>query len=481
MPYEDVLLYAIGIAERLGAAYAEARYHRISTFSISAQNGELLEVGRGLSEGVGIRVLVNGALGFASTNELSRESIREAVETAFKLAKVHAGLMKKPIEFSEANTGRVKYSVLRKKPFDAMSLEDKIKLHAESWNRAKEAAKEAKVSVLFSFVNESLEEKIVVNTDGAFVASSIPRMGFGYNFVVSHPQKGTIQRYFSYRACGGLEWLDVWQPVSAVASEVETCERVLIEGKKPPTDVVDVVLGSEVVGLIVHESCGHPSEADRILGREAAQAGKSFIKPEMLGERIGSEYATVIDDPTMPGSNGFYLYDDEGVPARPRYLYKEGVINEFLHNRWTARVFGVESNASARSMDYRSEPIIRMANTYFKPGDYTFEELIEDIKLGVYIKSYMEWNIDDERWSQRYVGLEAYLIENGELTSLVRNPVFEVTTKAFYSKVDGADKDLKFYAGVCGKGEPAQGVPVWFGGPNVRLRGIKLGVVPGEK
>jgi TldD protein len=236
-------------------------------------------------------------------------------------------------------------------------------------------------------------------------------------------------------------------------------------------------VGSEVVALIVHESCGHPSEADRILGREAAQAGKSFIKPSMLGQRIGNEYATVIDDPTIPGSYGFYLYDDEGVAARARYLYKEGAINEFLHNRATAKTFGVESNAAARTMDYASEPIVRMANTYLKPGDHRFEELLEDIKLGVYMKSYMEWNIDDERWSQRYVGLEAYIIENGELTKPVRNPVLEITTKAFYSNIDAVGKELRFYAGTCGKGEPSQGVPVWFGGPDVRLRSARLGVV----
>lgn len=110
----------------------------------------------------------------------------------------------------------------------------------------------------------------------------------------------------------------------------------------------------------------------------------------MIGYRVGNEYATVIDDPTIPSSFGFFLYDDEGVPARPKYLYREGVVNELLHNRWTAHVFGVESNGSARSMNHASEPIIRMSNTYLKPGDSSFEELVEGIKLGVYIKSYME-------------------------------------------------------------------------------------------
>ena len=237
---------------------------------------------------------------------------------------------------------------------------------------------------------------------------------------------------------------------------------------------MDVIVSPELVGLIVHESAGHPSEADRVLGREAAQAGMSF-RSYYKEERIGSEHVTVVDDPTIPGSLGFYLYDDEGVAARERVLYDHGRLAELLHNRETAAVYGVESNAAARAMDYESEPIIRMANTYMKPGDYNFEELVEDVKYGVYIKKYMEWNIDDVRWGQRYVGLEAYIIQNGELKQPITNVVLETTTKNFYSSIDAVGKDLKFYAGICGKGEPAQGVPVWMGGPHVRLRNMYIG------
>jgi TldD protein len=117
-----------------------------------------------------------------------------------------------------------------------------------------------------------------------------------------------------------------------------------------------------------------------------------------------------------------------------------------------------------------------MSNTYFQPGDHSFEELLEDVKLGVFMKSYMEWNIDDMRWNMRFVGLEAYLIKDGELDIPIRNPVLEVTTKGFYSRVEAVGRELRFYPGTCGKGEPAQGVPVWFGGPDLRLTKIRLGV-----
>ncbi|RLF05257.1 MAG: TldD/PmbA family protein [Thermoprotei archaeon] len=474
---EDELRRAIDLALKLGASYAEARYHRLASRSIITRYGDVISYGERLSEGIGVRVLVDGALGFSATNSLSWEHVREAVEEAVKLARTHARLMKRCIEFADARLGRAKYEALCAKPFDLMSLEDKAGLLIDVWKSVRDAVRECKVMTLMCSFDESIEEKTVINSDGAYVESRVPRLSVSYNFVLLHPQKGTIQRRFSYGASGGLELLSEWRVAEEASEEAARLERALVEGVEPPRQPVDVVVGSEVVGLVVHESCGHPSEADRILGREAAQAGMSFIKPGMLGTRIGSEHATVIDDPTIPRSYGFYLYDDEGVPARPRYLYREGIINEHLHNRWTASVFGVESNAAARAMDYNSEPIIRMANTYLKPGDYSFEELIEDVELGVYIRSYMEWNIDDVRWGQRYVGLEAYMIERGELGKPVRNPVLEVTTGGFYSRIDAVGRELRFYPGTCGKGEPAQGVPVWFGGPDVRLRKVTLGVV----
>lgn len=475
---EDLVLYAVTVGGELGSDYVEARYHSLTSTRLSARNGAIIGVQSSAREGIGVRVLVEGALAFASTNTLNREAVRASVERAYKQAKSASAFMKMKIGFSEERMGRARYEAFQRKSFDSADVADKAELHSEVAKRVADSVREAKVPTIFTFMGESVEEKLVANSDGAFVYSKTPRISFGYNMVVVHPQKGSIQRFFSYGASGGLEWIDEWNLYEAVPEEASTYEKVLLEGTAPPQEKIDVIVGSEIVGLIVHESCGHPSEADRILGREAAQAGKSFIRPGDLGERIGGQHATVIDDPTIPGSSGFYLFDDEGVPARPRYLYREGAINEFLHNRWTAKVFRVNSNASARSMDFRSEPIVRMANTYLKAGSYSFDELIEDVKVGVYMKSYMEWNIDDERWSQRYVGLEAYLVENGELKGFVRNPVLEVTTRTFYTNIDAADRNLKFYSGLCGKGEPAQGVPVWFGGPNVRLRGIRLGVAP---
>jgi TldD protein len=238
---------------------------------------------------------------------------------------------------------------------------------------------------------------------------------------------------------------------------------------------MDLVCGPEVAGIAAHESCGHPMEADRILGREMSQAGRSFVfkgGPYWIGTKIGSNAVTIVDDPTIERSYGYYMYDDEGVKARRRFLYKEGVINEFLHNRESAAKLGTRSNGSSRSINYDREAIVRMANTFVLPGKLSEEELIEDIKHGVYMKSFTEWNIDDKRFNQRYVGREAYLIEKGELTYPLSRPIIETTTEKFWTAVDAVSKEVKFDAATCGKGDPSQGVPVYTGGPCIRLRGV---------
>jgi len=148
------------------------------------------------------------------------------------------------------------------------------------------------------------------------------------------------------------------------------------------------------------------------------------------------------------------------------------LINEFLHNRETAAKLGTKSNASSRSINYDREAIVRMANTFVLPGKMSEEELIEDVKDGIYMKSFTEWNIDDKRFNQRYVGREAYLIENGELKHPVARPVIETTTQKFWTAVDAVSKNVEFDAATCGKGDPGQGVPVYTGGPCIRLRGV---------
>ncbi|WP_175059060.1 TldD/PmbA family protein [Thermococcus sp. 2319x1] len=468
----ELVEFAVEKAQELGASYAEARFEEKNGTEIVMKNGNPEGLGILADRGIGIRVLVNGGMGFASTNVLTKESVEEAVKRAVKLAKAAAKLRNKPIQFSEEDFHQVFYEVKMKKDFRDVSAEEKM----EYLKLIEERVKETGINVPMRFLRygDLMWHKVFMNSEGALVESLIPRVSVTYNLVVFEEgqmeQAPFVQRAFS----GGLELIEKDKPWEWAVKDVKALQKLIKEGQKPPEGKVDVVISPEVAGIAVHESVGHPYELDRIMGREAAQAGESFVKPEMLGERIGSEAVTVIEDPTIPNSWGFYLYDDEGVKARPRYLIREGIINEFLMNREYAAYLGMKSNAAARAINYDREPIVRMANTYLAPGDYSFEELIEDVKLGVYMVSFNEWNIDDRRFQQRYIGREAYLIENGEIKHPVRRPILEITTRGLWSSVDAVGKEVEFYPGTCGKGEPGQGVPVWMGGAHARLREVIL-------
>ena len=283
-----------------------------------------------------------------------------------------------------------------------------------------------------------------------------------------------MQRYAPYGSTGGWEFIKKWNLKQKLLDEIKALENVIKNGIKPPKGKIDVVVGSEVTGIAAHESVGHPYEADRILGREAAQAGESFVHPNMINYQIGSDVVNLVDDPTLEGSNGFYLYDDEGVKARRKILIKNGRINEFLHNRETAFEMGIKSNGASRACEYNKEAIVRMSNTFVLPGNHKEEELFGGIKLGVYMKNFMEWNIDDKRFHQKYTGAEAYLIKNGKISKPVINPVLEITTPALWKSIDAISNKIEFTAGNCGKGEAMQSIPVWFGGPHMRLRGIYI-------
>ncbi len=474
LPFEDALLArVVEEASGAGASYAEARYHRVRGFSFTLLNGNLLGTSYTDSEGVAVRAIVRGSLGFASTDSLSRESLFEAASRAVRSASSTAQLMKEPIGMSEERLGRADVVVAEKKPLGSIDDADIISMISELYKSIDFSGRGIEVrSVILGF-NYSIEEKVLVTSDGARVYSRTPRVGMFYSITAEHAGE-RANRWNQLGGVGGLELIEELDLAGHLEDDLGSLVVYLAKAKKPPRGRMDVILGPEVVGLAVHESAGHPSEADRVMGREAAQAGLSYRRRMRPGERIGSPVSTVIDDPTIPGSYGFYLYDDEGVPARPRYLIREGVLAEYLHNRETAYAMKTHSNAAARAKEWWAEPIVRMANTYFAPGDYSFDELVEDVKHGVYIKKYMEWNIDDYRWVARYVGLEAYEIVNGRLGDPVKNPALEVNSMEFYSSVDAAGRDLEFFAGTCGKGEPGQGVPVWFGGPHIRLRGVTI-------
>jgi Predicted Zn-dependent proteases and their inactivated homologs len=328
--------------------------------------------------------------------------------------------------------------------------------------------KKEDVSFRSLYVSMGRSKTYLVNSEGTRIRSNLPGLS-GFFSIIVGKGNASRQRTILFGKTGGYELFKIEVLENKLEKEIKALHNVVENGKSISnyelSKIKNVVASPEIVGIAVHESIGHPSEADRVFGREAAQAGLSYLNSSNLGIKIGSEKVNIVDNPTIKNSYGFFLYDDEGVKARPKILVKEGIQNELLLNREYAYLMGKSSNGSARSDSYSNEPIIRMSNTYLEKGDANIKELFSEAKNGIYIKSFTEWNIDDTRSFARYQGNEAYLIKNGEPTVPIKNYKLDSSTFDFWNAVSLLGNDFELYPGNCGKGEPMQGVSVMMGGP----------------
>ncbi|HVP92502.1 MAG TPA: TldD/PmbA family protein [Acidobacteriota bacterium] len=469
---EDIVDYALEYAQKKGVEYTEVRAQSEERERLMLRNGILQAYSAGIDSGFCVRVIADGGIGFASSDRWTKEEAKKIVDSALKYAK--AANRKNKIKFAEEKGVKTKWVVEQKEKIEDVSPEEKI---AEFVDVNKSLAS-CGVNIAATMIgcSTNLISKYYVNSEGSRISSFVPKIG-AFTFITVAEQGKTEQAPEQFGYSGGWEAFRQWDVAEKLIHNAKILRDVITKGKAVKAGTMDLVCGPEIAGIAAHESCGHPMEADRILGREMSQAGRSFIfegGPFWIGTRIGSDAVTIVDDPTIEHSYGYYAYDDEGVKAGRRYLYKNGTINEFLHNRESAAKLHTRSNGSSRSINYDREAIVRMANTFVLPGDMTEEELIEDVEYGVYMKTFTEWNIDDKRFNQRYVGREAYLIENGKLKQPIARPIIETTTLKFWSAVDAVSKKVEFDAATCGKGDPAQGVPVYTGGPCIRLRKVHV-------
>jgi TldD protein len=476
----ELVSYAVDSSRQKGADYAEARYQKTTDVTCLTRNGAPEPAVLADAEGIGVRVVYGGALGFGATNLVSKDSVADLVERVVKNAKNASSNLKAKLNFSSEESYQEKWSVDERKKLEDVSVESLINFLKEIDQALTPDVNGVSFPNRNLYTFSSVDEKYFENSDGSRLEGRVPRVGYiGILLAMYNGKPTSISVPAGYSGMGGTGGWEIMEDLHLTNYLPERLAEITNGIKataSPPTgETLDVILGPNVAGLTSHESCGHPGEADRILGREGAQAGESFLKPDKLGMQIGSTEAFVSDDPTIPHSMGFYLYDDEGVKARKRRLITAGKFTEFLQNRATASYFHVKSNGSSRAVQFDREPIIRMANTFIEPGDWDYQEMLKETRKGVYIKSFMEWNIDDKRLNQRYVGLEAYNIENGQLKDAIKDPVFEITTPKYWGSIDARGKDLQFTCGTCGKGDPMQGAPVFIGAPHVRLTNVRVG------
>ena len=467
---DDLAEFAISYLRKRGASYVECRLLEAESNSFVVKNGILQVSSFNNEHGIGIRYLLNSALGFLSTNELRKSIIKKTIEKSIKLTKSSSKITE-AISLTKEKAYRDRYQVPQKIKWSNITPEEKI----EFLHDIHKSLVKTKVNIQAAFLSfsDAQIKQLYINSDGAKIFSEIPKTSL-FNILTIKEKNKYSQRMLENGGSGGYEVVKSWNLLENIPQEAKNLRNVLRNGTKVSKGTQDIVVAPEITGIMVHESAGHPTEADRILGREAAQAGESFIEKDSIGMKIGSDVVNIVDDPLIEKSFSFYKYDDEGVKAQRKYLYKNGHIYEFLHNRETATHMNLKSNGSSRASSYDREPIVRMSNTFLLPSKTPEQHLVEEVKKGIYLKSYTEWNIDDIRMNQRYVGAEAYEIKNGKIAKPIIHPILEITTPKLWSSVSSVANNLKYFAGDCGKGQPMQGIPVWFGGPSILIKNVNV-------
>ncbi|MBA2358301.1 MAG: TldD/PmbA family protein [Actinobacteria bacterium] len=468
---------AVEAALGAGADYADARAVSRRSQRVETKNGRVDALSDSESEGIGVRVLLGGAWGFACDRRISVEGAREAARRACDFASAAPGAHARALAPADPQTGSYRTPVSRD-PF-AVPLEEKVELCL----RAEEALTSPDVTVRSAFVRARRELRLFVSSDGASLEQELVECGGGIDAVATRDGLYQLRSYPS--AHGGSSAQAGWEYVEALglaeeAPRVAEQAAALLRADRCPAGQTTVVVDAEQMQLQVHESVGHPTELDRIYGTEAAYAGTSFLGPDDLGTlRYGSEHMNVTADPTTPLGLGSYGFDDEGVPAQRQPIVRDGVLRGLLTSRETAARIGSGSGGSMRADGWSRMPLVRMSNLHLEPGQGSFEELLDGIDSGIYLETNKSWSIDDKRLNFQFGTQIAWEIRNGQLGRMLRDATYTGVTPVFWGsleRVAGPETWRMHGLTNCGKGQPGQFAHVSHGASPARFRDVQVGV-----
>jgi TldD protein len=473
----DLCAAAVDAALGSSADYADARAVVRRNQSVATKNGRVDALNDSESEGIGVRVLVGGAWGFACDRRLSVEGARDAALRASTFAKAAAGAHSRSLAPVEARRGSYTTPVGHD-PFE-LSLAAKV----EQCLRAEEALQGPHVLVRQAMVRAQREHKVLLSSEGADVEQELIECGGGIDCAAARDGVFQTRSYPSAHvgssAQGGWEYVEglgLEREAPRVAEQVEA----LLTAPVCPSTVTTVVLDADQVALQVHESVGHPTELDRIYGTEASYAGTSFLKPDDLGSlQYGSDRMNITADPTTPGGLGTFGFDDEGVPAARQPVVEGGVLTGFLTSRETAARIGAGRGGSMRAESWNRMPLVRMTNLHLEPGDGRLEDLLADVSDGIYMETNKSWSIDDKRLNFQFGTQVAWKIEDGRLGAMLRDATYTGITPQFWGKLDavgGRDAWRLYGLTNCGKGQPGQSAHVSHGAAPARFRDVQVGV-----
>jgi TldD protein len=475
MLYEDVLTAALDRARKAGAQYAEARSERNVTEAVRVRNNAVDRISDDHDTGWGIHVLCGGGWGFASSSSATLADAAETTALAVEIARASGRQRKSPAPAVDLPAAAGSYATaLLQDPF-AVPLEQRVSLALDASARMRAAGENVKVSSA-SLAFER-HEKLFVNTLGARLEQAITFSRFDISAVAVDDTGYSYRRSFNDMRQAGWEFIET-QDLMAEAGRVGRESAELVVAPWAPSGPQQVVLGSDFVSLLVHESCGHPTELDRVLGWEAAFAGRSFLTPEMLGTfRYGSPLVNMTADSLLPGGLGTFGWDEEGTPAQRTAIVRDGVFTGYLTSRESAPAIGQRSNGCGRATSWGRIPIVRMVNLSLEPGSGSLEGLIAGIDDGLYLETPSSWSLDDKRMNFHFSAELCREIKGGKLGALRKGAAFQGRTPKFWGSVSGiAGQDEWRLWGFphCAKGEPLQLCPVSHGASPILVDGLEM-------
>lgn len=460
----ELLNDAVQRAVRMGAAFADARGGEVHSTSICAQDGRIHDLSVSQSRGFAVRVLVDGAWGFATAASDSAEELRRCVDDAVSMARAAAGSVAEPAKVASAQP----VEAVSKLPFKidptTVPLSERAQVVASFEERLRKHHDAIVNTVVY--YDDSSGTVELVSSNGTYVRWE--NLWSRISCLATASDGQTRQLAYDGKSLPAgwevVSELDVDEFAGGVAQRAVD----LLKAAEPPAGTMTVVLDPDITGLLTHEAFGHNCEADLVWAGESIVAGKE-------GQQVAATCITIVDDPTLPGHNGTIEYDDEGVPARKHVLVKDGILlGEYLHSLETAAHFGVEPNGAGRAGGYTKVPVPRMSNTFIEPGDADLDALIAEVDRGLMLCRSRGGYVDTARGHFTFMVETGYEINGGKLGQQIRNCTLSGYTLETLQQVLGVSRHFELQdSGTCGK--KGQGVRVSLGGPHLLVKELTVG------
>jgi TldD protein len=477
---DDIATAAVEAALSAGASYADARVMQIRTEAMRARNGVVEGLDREERAGVGVRALIGSSWGFYAVPDVGMHAARRAGEQAATVARASTRVAGPQIRLvSEPPAIGHWESSVREDPWSVSLAEKGDLLQGVTREMLLHGVRIAEASHRIWDTR-----KWLVSSEGTHVDQHIVECGAAMS--ATAVGNGETQRR-SYPGIRGQYGTRGWELVRQLdlpgnAARIADEARALLDADPCPSlEATDLILGSEQMALQIHESVGHATELDRILGWEAAFAGTSWLDLGQIGSlRFGSELMNITADATLPGALGSFGFDDEGTPAHRVDIVKEGVWVGVLSGRDSAAIAGMTRSAAAvRADGFDRLPMVRMTNVGLLPGDSSLEQMVATTDDGILMDTNRSWSIDDRRLNFQFGCEIGWEIKGGKRSRMLKNPTYTAISPRFWGSMDmvgGPDEWTFWGTPNCGKGQPVQIGHTGHPAVPARFRGVRVGV-----